>query len=488
MFTDRSSEYLLDILHELRSFPSETEWVEFKHNNTDPDEIGEYISALSNSAALFGKTSGYIIWGVSDQSHDVVGTQFKPCTKKIGNEEFGNWLLRSLSPKINFHFYELIVDEKHIVLLEIGAAFRHPIQFKGIEYIRVGSSKKKLKDFPEKERALWRIFDKTPFEHEIAAEHLNAEDVLRLLNYPAYFDKLSLPLPEGRIGIIDALKMDELIVAEKAGKWSITNLGAVLFAKKLTDFSHLKRKVVRIILYKDNSRITTIREQESNEGYAVGFENIINMITNLLPQHEIIDQALRKEIKMLPTLAIRELVANAMVHQNFHLTGTSIMVEIFSDRIEITNPGLPLVNTDRFLDSPPKSLNEGLASFMRRIHICEERGSGIDKAVYQTELYQLPAPLFETTDEHTRVILFAHKELKNMDKTDRIRACYLHACLKHVQREYMTNTTLRQRFGIKEQNSAIASRIIKETLNAKLIRADDETIGRKFKKYVPCWA
>jgi predicted HTH transcriptional regulator len=102
----------------------------------------------------------------------------------------------------NFRFHEFAVDTFPVVLLEIGAAFRHPVQFKNTEYIRIGSYKKKLKDYPEKERELWRVFDKTPFEREIAAENLSADDVLRLLDYPAYFDLLKLPLPEARDGIL----------------------------------------------------------------------------------------------------------------------------------------------------------------------------------------------------------------------------------------------------------------------------------------------
>jgi predicted HTH transcriptional regulator len=164
------------------------------------------------------------------------------------------------------------------------------------------------------------------------------------------------------------------------------------------------------------------------------------------------------------------------------------MVEIFKSRMEITNPGLPLVQTDRFLDSPPRSRNEALASFMRRIGVCEERGSGVDKVVSQTELYQLPAPLFETTAEHTRAVLFAHREFRDMDKADRIRACYLHACLRYVQRDDMTNTTLRERFGIDEKNSSMVSRIIKDAIKAGLIRCHDETVGSRARKYLPRWA
>jgi len=488
MTIDRTSEYLLSLLNELRKLPRETEWVEFKHNNDDPDEIGEYLSSLANAAALTGKVHAYLVWGVDNDTHEVVGTTFNPGKAKVGNEELENWLLRLLSPKINFRFHSLSMDEKQVVLLEIGAAFRHPVQFKGTEYIRVGSYKKKLKDFAEKERELWRIFDRIPFEREIAAENVSVDEIFKLLHYPAYFDLLSLPLPEGRDGILSALAADEMIAPGKANKWNITNLGAVLFAKQLADFRPLRRKAVRVVLYKGEGRVETIREQEGAKGYAAGFEGLIEFVTNLLPSNEVIGQALRKEVPMFPELAIRELVANAVIHQDFHASGTGPMVETFNNRMEITNPGLPLVKTDRFLDSPPKSRNEALASFMRRIGVCEERGSGVDKVVSQTEIYQLPAPLFETTEEHTRAVLFAHKEYRDMDKEDRIRACYLHACLKFVQRDFMTNTTLRERFGIEEKNSSMASRIIRDTVTAGLIRCHDNTVGSKARKYLPWWA
>lgn len=488
MSIDRSAGELLGILTELRKLPRESEWVEFKHNNAEPDEIGEYLSALANAAALTGKVHAYLVWGVNNDTHEVVGTTFNPTTSKIGNQELESWLLNLLSPKINFRFHALQAEDKPIVLLEIGAAFRHPVQFKGTEFIRIGSYKKRLKDFPEKERELWRVFDRVPFEKEIAAENVAVEDVLRLLDYPAYFDLLSLPLPEGREGILAALVADDLIARGTGGKWNITNLGAALFAKKLADFHTLKRKAMRVVLYKGESRVETVREQPGSKGYAAGFEGLIGFVTNLLPSNEVIGQALRKQVPMFPELAIRELVANAIIHQDFHLTGTGPMVEIFASRMEVTNPGLPLVQTDRFLDSPPRSRNEALASFMRRIGVCEERGSGVDKVVAQTELYQLPAPLFETTDEHTRAVLFAHRAFKDMDKADRIRACYLHACLRYVQPGFLTNASLRERFGVEEKNKAAVSRYIREAVDAGMIRPVNEDAARKMMKYVPFWA
>lgn len=483
-----SEEYLKSLVRELIAMPKETEWIEFKHNNDDPKEIGEYISALSNSAALCGKASAYLLWGIENSTHAIIGTEFEPYLMKKGNEELENWLLRLLSPRLAFHFNSLYIDGKKVVILEIPRSTRVPVQFEGREYIRVGSYKKNIKDYPEIERELWLIFNQTFFEEMIALERVSDEDVLKYLDYPAFVDSLGLSFPEDRAGILKRLEDEGMICKAMAGGWDITNLGAILFAKNISDFRSLSRKAVRVILYKGKSRIETQREQMLLKGYAAGFENLIGYIDNLLPRSEVVGRAFRRDIPIFPELAVRELVANALIHQDFFIRGTGVMVEIFSDRIEVTNPGTPLVKIERFLDSPPKSRNETLASFMRRIGVCEERGSGFDKVVSQTEIYQLPAPKVEVYEEHTRVILFSHKELKNMGKDEKIHACYLHSCLKYINRETMTNTSLRSRFGIEEKNSAIASRIIKDALTANLIKLRNPETSRKYSEYIPIWA
>jgi ATP-dependent DNA helicase RecG len=486
--TDRPADYLVSLVRELCKLSHETEWLEFKVDDAEPNEIGELLSALSNSAALVGKASAYLVWGVADGDHAIVGTRFNPRAAKVGNEELENWLLKLLTPKIHFRFYEVTVDGRSIVLLEIERAFRHPVQFQGQDFIRVGSYKKRLKDFPERERALWRIFDCMPFEKGIAAEHIPDDEVLQLLDYPAYFHLLKLPLPENRDGILKALADDSLVCPCDAGGWNITNLGAILFAKGLEDFHSLRRKAIRVIQYRGTSRVETLKEHVGVKGYASDFEGLIGFINGVLPSNEVIEQALRKTVPRFPELAVRELVANALIHQDFFVTGVGPMVEIFEDRIEITNPGAPLVDTQRFVDTPPKSRNEVLASLMRRIGICEERGSGWDKVVFQTELYQLPAPLAEVTGDHTRVVLFAPRPLSQMDKADRVRAVYLHACLRFVNREYLTNTSVRERFGIEPQNLAVASRLIREAVDAGVIVPYDADAAPKLMRYVPIWA
>lgn len=445
-----SPDYLSGLLVELCKQPAETGWLEFKENNDSPEDIGEYLSALSNTAALHGKAQAYLVWGVRDVTHQIVGTTFKPSTAKKGNEDLESWLVRLLDPKFHFRFHEFTHDGKAIVLLEIPRASHRPTQFHGVDYIRVGSYRKKLKDHPQLEKDLWRVFDTTPFEELIALAHVDDATVLSLLDYPAYFELLQQPHPEDRAKILARLADSRLVVANPAGQWDITHLGAILFARNLNEFPALARKAVRVVVYEGKGRLKTLREEVIRKGYATGFTKLIDLLRALLPRSEATGPALRREVPIYPEDAIRELIPNALIHQDFSITGTGPMIEIFSDRMEITNPGAPLVSPDRFLDTPPRSRNEALASFMRLAGICEERGSGIDKVVAATERLQLPAPLFEKPDGFTRAVLFAHKPLREMTRAERTHACYLHACLRYVERDPMTNASLRARFGIAE--------------------------------------
>ncbi len=483
---------LSHLLHNLLALPAETEWVEWKHNNSDPEQIGEYLSALSNSAALHRKEAGYLIWGIEDSSRRVVGTTFKPKREKKGGQALEGWLALQLSPRIDFHLRELVFEGHPVVLMEVAPASHVPVRFKDAEFIRIGSQKMRLREFPEKERALWAIFAEVTFESGIARPKVTSDQVLTLLDYPAYFELTRRRLPQNRAAIVDRLVDEKIIVSKGGDHFDVTNLGAVLFAKNLDNFERLSRKALRVMVYRGENRVLTNREWSdpaARKGYAVGFEAAIAFINSQLPQNEQIGQAFRQEERMYPEIAVRELIANALIHQDFTVTGAGPMVEIFADRMEITNPGTPLMNTLRFIDTPPRSRNESLASFMRRMNICEERGSGIDKVVSQIELFQLPAPDFTVIEGHTKATLFAYQRLADMDAKDRIRACYQHACLCHVSNKQMTNASLRQRFAISDTNYPIASKIIKETLKEGLIKLyDPDSASKRYAKYVPFWA
>lgn len=365
----------------------------------------------------------------------------------------------------------------------------------GAKSSRVGSLKKKLKDYPAKEAELWASFSKSPFEKGIAKADLAGDEVLALLDFATLFDLLKVALPTDQKGILGRLTAENLVMTRPGRRFDITNLGAVLCAKNLKPFERLSRKAVRIIKYKGTGRTETEREWRdppSQKGYAVAFEAAVAFINSQLPQNEPIGQAFRTEVRMYPEKAIRELLANALIHQDFSVTGAGPMVEIFTDRMEITNPGEPLVDTLRFIDTPPRSRNEDLAALMRRLNICEEGGTGIDKVIAAVEAFQLPAPDFAaiTTMQpgSTKATLYAHQKLTDMDAKDRIRACYQHACLCFVTHRRMTNATVRQRFGIAEVNASQASRLIREAVKAGFVKLHDPEARRKNARYVPFWA
>ena len=478
---------LQDLVKELIKQPKESEWVEFKLNYHSAEEIGQRISALANGACLQNQQYGYLVYGVEDGSHKIAGTSFNVKTKKKGKEELEHWLINRLDPKIDFiaHFFEFS-EGVYISIFIIPAAQSRPVQFLHTAYIRIGSYTRKLADFPDKAGKIWRKEPKKQLHDLYATEHISASDVIELLSTQTYFDLLGIPYPSSRGGVIEKF-ISEGFIIRKESHYKITKLGALLLAKDLDDFSNAGRKAVRVIVYKGKNKIETVREQLGKKGYAVGFEGLIDWINSQLPANEEIGKALRQESRMYPEIAIRELVANALIHQDFDEKGFP-MVEIFSDRIEISNPGKPLITPERFIDEYI-SRNEELADIMRRMGFCEEKGSGIDKVIFYNEIYQLPAVNFLVSEKRTRITLYSYKELNDLDKKNKIWACYQHACLKYVSNDKMTNQSLRERFQIEEQNAAIASRILKETLKEGLIKDDDPSSkSRKYKRYIPFWA
>jgi ATP-dependent DNA helicase RecG len=248
------------LVYSLKRLPAETEWVEFKENNADPNEIGEYISALSNSAALLRQPSGFMVWGIEDGTHATVGTIFKPKLAKSQKQDLENWLSNNIHPRIDFRFHEGDFEGKVVVVLEIPAAQHTPVRFIDAEFIRVNNAKRKLKDFPEKERALWALFREYRFEREIAKPNVTSDDVLKLLDYPAYFDLTNKPLPPNRDAILESLTQERMIAKNAQGSYDITNFGAILFAKSLKNFDRLSRKALRVVIYKGKNKVETIRE------------------------------------------------------------------------------------------------------------------------------------------------------------------------------------------------------------------------------------
>ena len=421
---------LIDLINNLIRQPIENEWLEFKHNFHSPEEIGESISALANGACLQNQTFGYLIFGVQDVTHQILGTTFKAKSHKRGNEDLEHWLATRLNPRIDFSVFEFDYDaDRHISIFIIPSAKTQPVEFLHNAYIRIGNVTRKLSEFPEKASKIWRK-DITPFESEIAKSNLTSADIINLLSTQTYFDLLKLPYPSNQDGVVKKFITENLVVKQTSG-YAITKLGAILFAKDLNDFEPIKRKSIRVIVYKGKNKVETVREQIGIKGYALGFEGLVDWINSQLPANEEIGKALRKDTRMYPEIAIREVVANALIHQDLFEKGFP-MIEIFSDRIEISNPGIPLITPERFIDEYI-SRNEKLADLMRRMGFCEEKGSGLDKVIFNNELYQLPAINVIISEHRTKVILYSYKTLNETDKKDKIRACYQQLVLNMFQ-------------------------------------------------------
>lgn len=478
----------LALIEELRALPDETPWLEFKHNNTDPEMIGKRCSALSNAARIEGRDCAYMLWGIADGDHAVVGTDFRPDAEKVGGQVLQLWLANKLQPSPAFSFRTVEHPTGRVVLLEIPAAPSAPVSFQSVPYIRIGSATPKLTDYPERYKQLIEALRPYRWEHDIARQYASGDEVLDLLDYSQYFRLTKQPLPDNRAGIFDKLEADRLIVRDIGERWNITNLGAILFAARLSDFEPgLARKAVRFVAYTGKNRAATVTHRlDGQKGYAVGFEGLLGYINVLLPKNEHIGQALREAYPLFPELAIRELVANALIHQDMTMTGAGPQIELFEDRIEISNPGAPLVKPERMVDLPPRSRNEALASLMRRMNMCEEQGSGLDKVLEALELFQLPPLLLRAEENSMQAVLYGPRGFADMTPEERVRACYFHAVLKFLSGDKMKNASLCARLGIAAKNAAQATAVINKTLEAGLIRVADPDHPRA--GYVPHWA
>ena len=485
-------EDLVRLVNHLRSYKTETNWFEFKHNNYEPDMIGQDISALANGAAFSDKTCAYMIWGIHDKTHHIIGTELNQYTLKIGNQEIESWLRNLLSKNAEFEFHSLTMkdaqmNEKQVIVLIIYKAAQQTVTFKKVDYIRVGSYTKKLSDYPQMQAQLWDKIRNSRFEEQYAKQNLSAEEALQLIDYTVYFDIMNEPLPVSSEAILHYMKEESIILQQDNGSYAITNLGAILFAKKLSNFPRLERKSVRVVQYKDNSRLNMMREDVGTKGYAIGFNGLLKYIEAMLPSQEVINGAFRETKSVYPLIALREAIANALIHQDFSISGTGVVIEIFNNRIEITNPGTPLVDIARIVDNPPKSRNEKLASLMRRLRMCEELGTGWDKIIISCEMQQLPAPQINIYEENTKVTLFSKIDFFDLPQKEKLWACYMHACIKYIQGEFLTNSSLRERFGLEEKSSASISRLIKDACEKGMIKKLEDT-APKHTKYIPIWA
>jgi predicted HTH transcriptional regulator len=290
-------------------------------------------------------------------------------------------------------------------------------------------------------------------------------------------------VPREESTILDLLK-EYAYITEDHGSWAITNLGALLFANRLADFENLRFRGLNLRRYEGNNNLVMINERHSEAGYAVEFDDLLDWLENNTSKDKIISS--RTRAITFPRVAMREFMANVMVHQDFTITGMPLTIEIFGNRIVFTNPGSLLNDANRLIDLPPHSRNETLAQAMLQVDLCERRGSGYDRAVEGIESMCLPPYKVEAGNNFTRVTMYPKKSFKEMTPKERLMACYQHACILFEKDEEMNNQSLRERFELEKNKSSVASRIIAEAVETGLLKsAHEDNEAKKFATYIP---
>lgn len=469
----------LDTLKQWLAAPAESEHLEFKEakNQFDTTKLLRYCVALANEGG------GHLVMGVSDPlPRHVVGTA------AFGSLDHLNDIKGRIVEKLRIRVDTVELahpDGRVLVFVVPPRPTGQPLDYDGAYLMRVGGDL-----LPMTPDQLRRIFaeGQPDWFAQPAKQNASPDEVVALLDTQSFFELMGLPYPAARAGVVERLAGSGLIEHTATG-WTISNLAAILLAKRLDAFSPaLARKAPRVVIYEGTDKTKTREDKPGNRGYAVGFESLVDFVHSAAPQNRSLEQVVREEVKMFPKQAVRELIANALVHQDFLVTGAAVMVEMYADRLEVSNPGIPPIKVERFIDEY-RSRNERLADLMRRLGLCEEKGSGIDKVIKAAEQYQLPAPDFRVGEFRTTAVLFAYQDFATMRKADRIRACYQHCCLMYVTNQRMSNQSVRDRFGLPESRTATVSLVIGAAKDANLIKPDEsETTSTRYARYLPYWA
>jgi len=449
--------------------------LEFKAARTqfNSKTLYEYCVALAN------ERGGHLVLGVSDkQPRRVVGTKAYPNPSQAESKIFSVLGFRVKVDDVSHPMGRVVVFT--IPSRPDGT----PVEFEGRYLMRAGSSL-----VPMSPDQLREIFNETMpnWLKDYSQTNLTLQRIGDLLDIGGYFRLRNPRISEIPAEAINHLVMDGIII-EGGNGYSIPRLSALVLAKNLGYFPELKHKPPRVAIYDGISKSSIRNTREFDMGYAVGFESMVEFIMSQIPQNEVIESALRAEVKLVPEVVIREFLANALIHQDLSLSGRAVRVEVYDNRVEISNPGSPIVPLDRFIDED-KSRNEDLALLMRRLKICEQQGSGIDRAIETIEIYQLPAPQFREGRHSTSVIIYGLREFEEMNHKDRIRACYQHCALRCVMGKPMNNQSLRERFGLQESGATKVSQVIAATIEEGLIKLDPKAgTSRKYARYLPSWA
>ena len=393
-----------EIIKELLEYDSEREWFEFKVNWFEADELGEYISALSNGAAMAGRKYAYLLWGVDDKTHEIVGTDFN-CNRDVKREPLKHYLARQLSPDVNFVFEDVFVGNKKLTLLTIPASKTVPVSYARERYIRIGSRKENLRKYPEKESFLFEVLrhgfptiENTPSQYQ----DLTFEQLL--IYYGAKGIKLNP----------DTFKKNLSFYTED-GKYN-------MLAQLLSDDSHMQ---IRVAIFSGKTKadgMYSVREF-GNQCLLYSLDEVLRYgdVLDVIQADERDRVVERKEVPLFENEAFREAVINAFVHNKW-VGGNEPMITVFSDRIEILSRGslAPEQTMEGFFAGESVPVNRKLSEIFLRLHISEKTGRGVPRITerYGREAFEFRENSIAVTIPFNRINVMGDKEnKKTIDKT-----------------------------------------------------------------------
>lgn len=366
---------LVDKVLELCAYDDEQEWFEFKENWFQAEELGEYVSAISNAAAFHYKEMGYFVWGVNDDTHEIVGTKFNQYCD-YNKEPYQNYLARNLSPSVNFSFEEIVINGKRVVVLLIPPAEEIPTAFKEARYIRIGSSKNNIKKYPKREIQLFKILDGR---------------VETIETLPSKYQELTFHKLFGYYGSKGIVLKEEtfeknLKLRNKTGEYN-------MLAQLLSDDSHIPLRVSIFEGETKASPLFSVREFGNNcllysLDALLQYGDVLNIV-QADEENRIVE---RKDVPLFDNSAFREAVINAVLH-NYWVSGNEPMISVFSNRIEILSRGTlaPAQTMEGFFLGESVPVNEKLSEIFLQLHISEKSGRGIPTIV---EIYGKDAITF----------------------------------------------------------------------------------------------
>jgi ATP-dependent DNA helicase RecG len=388
---------LTALLDRLRAEPRETEWLEFKSNRYEPQVLGEYLSALSNSAGLLGKPRAYLVFGIEDGTHTPAGTSLDPASEKgKGNQLLPLWLSLGLQPNVGFEIHTLDYHEKRMVLFEINPAFDRPVKFYGEAFIRDGTSKTKLGNYPEKERQLWnrRVDWSAQICESATLTELDDEALTKARK------EFSTKFPAQAGGMAGWDIPTFLNKARLAIQGRVTNTALLLLGKPESP-TLLNPAVARMSWLLKNERNEERDYEHFGPPFLLSVDRILNRIRNLKVRELPGGTLFPVELTQYDPWVIREALHNCIAHQDYGLRGRIQVVES-PDALLLTNVGSFLpgkVETVIRQDAPLEIYrNPFLAEAMVNLNMIDTQGGGIKKMFQKQRGRFFPMPDYDLTE------------------------------------------------------------------------------------------